>query len=102
VVAGEVVGWVDFDADREWLQAGEVNIGYNVFAPHRGRGYAPRALELLIQYLEQCTTFATATLLIDPENAASLGVAAKTGFTASGDIDGQRYFKRTVRSGKSR
>ena len=65
VVAGEVVGWVDYDTDREWLQAGEINIGYNVFSSHRGHGYASRAVVLLLRYLDESTSFHTATLLID-------------------------------------
>jgi RimJ/RimL family protein N-acetyltransferase len=96
VVAGEVVGWVDFDTDRWWLKPGEVNVGYNVFAPYRGKGYATRAVELLVRYLDQSTPFDTATLLIHPDNAASLAVAAKVGFTPSGEVDGSRYIRRAV------
>src|SRR5207253_10488757 len=87
VVAEEVVGWVDFDADRRWLSSDEVNVGYNVFAPYRSHGYATRALALLIRHLAQATSFRTATLLIHPDNAASLAVAAKSGFAPSGDIE---------------
>jgi RimJ/RimL family protein N-acetyltransferase len=96
VVAGEVVGWVDYDTDGEWLRAGEVNIGYNVLAPHRGNGYASRAVELLIRYLDASTAFRTATLRIDPGNRASLAVAARTGFIPRGNVDGSRYFQRSV------
>ena len=96
-VAGEVVGWVDFDTDREWLESGEVNIGYNVFPRHRGKGYASRAVKLLIRHLDQSTPFDTATLLIHPDNAASLAVAAKSGFAPSGEVDRSRYFKRPVK-----
>ena len=93
IVNGDVVGWVDYDTDREWLQAGEINIGYNVFADPRRRGYAARAIELLIEYLGRTTNYCTATLLINAENIASLAVAAKLGCEAHGNIGDSRYFK---------
>jgi RimJ/RimL family protein N-acetyltransferase len=98
LVAGEVVGWVDADPTATHLQPGEVNVGYNVFAPHRGKGYASRAVELLIQYLRESTPFHTASLSIDSDNAASLAVAARTGFVPSGDPESKSLdFKRAVR-----
>jgi RimJ/RimL family protein N-acetyltransferase len=96
VVGGEVVGWVDFDVDRSWLLSGEVNIGYSVFAEHRGSGYASRAVELLIRHLAESTTFDTATLVIHPDNTASLAVATKCGFVPNGKIESSRYFKRLI------
>jgi RimJ/RimL family protein N-acetyltransferase len=97
VVDGEVVGWVDFDPAAAHLQPGEVNLGYNVFAAHRGNGYASRAVELLLRYLDACTPFRTASLSIDAENTASLAVAARTGFVRSGDPHSHRLdFKRPV------
>jgi RimJ/RimL family protein N-acetyltransferase len=97
VVADEVVGWIDYDGDLVWLETGEVNIGYNVFAAHRCNGYASRALYLLIRYLDECTAVQTATLLIDPRNAPSLAVAARIGFVPDGTVGHGRYFKRPVR-----
>ncbi len=96
VVDGEVVGWVDYDLDRAWLRPGEVNLGYNVFAPHRGRGCATRAVQLLMHHLAVGTAHRTATLLIAPGNERSLALAARTRFSPSGDLDGNPYFKRPV------
>jgi RimJ/RimL family protein N-acetyltransferase len=62
VVGNRVVGWVDFDVDREWLEPGEINIGYNVFAADRGNGYATRAVQLLMHHLAMRTDHHTATL----------------------------------------
>src|SRR5262249_8134312 len=66
-VGDELVGWVDYDTDREhdWLGPGEVNVGYSLFAPARGKGYASRAVELLLRHLADETPHTTATLLID-------------------------------------
>src|SRR4051794_6676427 len=57
-VDDELVGWVDYDTDREhdWLGAGEVNVGYSLLAPARGKGYASRAVELLLRDLADDTS----------------------------------------------
>ena len=96
-VDGEVVGWVDYDVDRAWLKPGEVNVGYNVFTVHRGKGYATRAVELLLRHLDVDTEFTTATLLIDVANERSMALAERIGCGAPVDVDGNRYYKRSVR-----
>jgi RimJ/RimL family protein N-acetyltransferase len=97
VVAGEVVGWIDYDTARAWLQVGEVNVGYSIFAAHRGNGYAPRAVGLLLRHLAEDAAVRVATLVIDPGNEPSLAVAQRTGFVNVGEVDGSYYFKRSVR-----
>ena len=96
-VAGAVVGWVDYDAeDRDWLPTGAVNIGYNVFPDHRGRGYATRAVRLLVHHLAANTDVRIATVLIDRQNGASLAVAARAGFRHVKPHNGSAYFERPV------
>ena len=92
----EVGGWVDYDHDRSWLGADEVNIGYNVFEPFRGKGYATRAVKLLMQHLATDTEWRVATLLIDPDNERSLALAARAGFERVRDLDGNPYWKQNV------
>ena len=79
VVLGKIVGWVDYDTDRSWLGPHEVNIGYNVFAAYRRRGYAARAVRLLLGLLRDHTDHQRANLVIDVGNIASLGVARALG-----------------------
>ena len=95
-VDGDVVGWVDHDAERSWLLPGEVNVGYNVFASHRGRGIASRAVQLLLHHLAITGQCRTATLLIDPTNLRSRALAERTRFARQADLDGHPYYKRPV------
>ena len=93
LVSGEIVGWVDFDTDRTWLLPGEVNIGYNVFPPHRSRRYATCAVRLLFDHLAANTEHTVATLLINLDNDASLRVAKRLGCQRQSDLDSNAYFK---------
>jgi RimJ/RimL family protein N-acetyltransferase len=79
VAEDTLVGWVDYDTDQVWLEPDEVNVGYNVFAPHRRRGYAHRAVQLLTTWIAATTDVQRAYLAIDNENQASLGVARALG-----------------------
>ena len=81
---------------RDWLQPGEVNAGYYLFLAARGKGYASRAVELLLQHLGRDTQHTVATLLIHPENEASLRLAARLGFVERDEVNGERFFARNV------
>jgi RimJ/RimL family protein N-acetyltransferase len=96
VIDDLVVGWVDYDDERPWLEADEVNVGYNVFQPFRGNGYATRAVRLLMRHLAIDTEWQVATLLIAPDNARSLALARRAGFEPAGDLDGNPYWKQRV------
>jgi RimJ/RimL family protein N-acetyltransferase len=96
VVDGEIVGWIDYDTGRDWLRQGAVNIGYFLFAPARGKGYATRAMELLLDHLATHPEVDTATVLIDPGNVRSLAVANRAGFTRHDLVNGSVLLTRPV------
>lgn len=95
-VAGEPVGWVDFDTERDWLEPGAVNCGYFVLPQQRRRGYATRAVKLLVHWLALEGRFAVATLLIRRENEASRAVARAAGFTVARELDMNSLFSRSI------
>jgi RimJ/RimL family protein N-acetyltransferase len=102
VVDDQVTGWIDYDVARPWLEKGEVNIGYFLLVPYRRKGYATRALELLVAYLSDETDHRIATLLIDTRNERSLAVARRAGFSQVDDIGGGSfYFKRIVQKSQA-
>jgi RimJ/RimL family protein N-acetyltransferase len=99
ILAGNtIVGWVDYDPDSDWLKPGEVNIGYNVFAAHRRKGYASRAVLLLLRRLEIDGEHEVGVLSIDRGNAASLGVARRAGFQLVKELPDVLRFERSVRA----
>lgn len=98
-VGDELVGWVDYDLDHDWLEPGEVNVGYYLFPVARGKGYASRAVELLLLHLSRNTEHTLASLVIDPENARSLKLARRLGFVERGEVEKGLYFVREVQRG---
>ena len=102
VVDGSVVGWVDHDRDddRWWLALEEVNIGYHVFPEHRCRGHATRAVHLMLEHLRAGTGWKIATLLIHPDNTASLKVAERNGFQRASDVEERTFWRRRLREAR--
>jgi RimJ/RimL family protein N-acetyltransferase len=98
LVRDEVSGWVDYDhdLDHDWLAPEEVNIGYFVFAKHRRKGYAARAVELLLVHVRDKTAYTAASVLVHPENGASLGVARGCQFAFVRELNGQLYLRRSL------
>jgi len=90
----ELIGWVDYDVEQDWLRSGEVNVGYYLFPAARGKGYASRAVELLLLHLERDTGHTAATLAIDPENVRSLRLARRLGFVQKGEVEKGLFFAR--------
>lgn len=83
LIEGKIVGWVDYDTDRDWLGPHEVNVGSNVFAPYRRRAYATRAVRLLLGFLRDHTDHQRVDVVIDVGNIASLGVAMLSALKSS-------------------
>ena len=98
VVEGSMVGWIDYDHDddRWWLGPEEVNIGYHVFPAHRCRGYATRAVRLMLDHLRDATDWHVATLLIHPDNAPSIAVAERNGFERAADVESRTFWRRVL------
>ena len=80
---GQLIGFVE--ANLELLgNPAEVNISYGIFSAWRGRGLAERAVDLIAEYLRSDTDATGIVLQIAPENARSIRVAEKAGFTRLG------------------
>jgi RimJ/RimL family protein N-acetyltransferase len=60
------------------------------------KGYASRAVELLLLHLDSETEHTIATLLIHPENVRSLRLARRLGFESKGQVEGDVFFVREV------
>jgi len=95
-VGDKLVGWVDYDLDHDWLQPGQVNVGYCLFPDARRKGYASRAVKLLLLHLKRDTEYTVATLVIHRENVRSLGLARRLGFVPAGEVKGDLFFTRDV------
>lgn len=95
-VDDDLVGWVDYDLEHDWLRPGEVNVGYYLFPAARGNGYASRAVELLLRHLRRATQHSVATLAIDPENLGSIRLARRLGFVEQGEFEKGLFFARDV------
>jgi len=62
-------------------------IAYSVFPGHRGRGVAPRAVRLAVDWAFSGLGLTRLLLEIDPGNLASIRVAQKCGFAPAGQTN---------------
>lgn len=74
---------------------GSVEMGYTVFTPWRGHGYATEAVRGLMCWAGETHGIRRFVLSISPNNAPSLGIARKLGFSRIGqhidEEDGLEY-----------
>lgn len=85
----DVIGHCGFHGPPDII--GRAEIGYTVFASHRGQGYAKEAAAALVHWaFEQGETKVYAS--VSPSNAPSLAVVLSLGFRQVGtqvdDVDG--------------
>lgn len=81
-ISDAVVGHCGFHGPPDVI--GRAEIGYTVFALHRGRGYAKEAAAALVRWAfaqGEHEVYAT----ISPDNASSLAVAKRVGFIEIGE-----------------
>ncbi|MFI6604844.1 GNAT family N-acetyltransferase [Nonomuraea sp. NPDC050536] len=82
-----LVGTIDLRFGLEDLADGQVNIAYGLYPKWRGRGLATRAVHLVCQYAAaQGAT--QGVIKVEPENAASVAVAQRSGFRYIAQIQG--------------
>jgi RimJ/RimL family protein N-acetyltransferase len=88
IVAGrQMVGHGGFDGppgSNAAHAADSVELGYAIFPPYRGRGYATDAARGLMDLAEQHANVRRFVLAIAPTNAPSLAIAQKLGFRRTG------------------
>lgn len=87
VVAGtDLVGYVEAQLKGRHDLPEHVNVSYVIFPAFRRRGYAVRAVQLLVEELARIAPGRRALLVVGPANLASLAVAERCGFRRRDDI----------------
>jgi RimJ/RimL family protein N-acetyltransferase len=88
VASGRVVGMVEANTDHyriEGIRPGEANISYALYPEARGKGYATRAVRLILRLLGS-RGVTGAVIPVDPRNTRSIEVARRCGFRRSGSV----------------
>jgi RimJ/RimL family protein N-acetyltransferase len=95
-----VIGRIGFHTrpDPAYLKEtvpGGVELGYTIFAPYRGNGYAEEACMAMMRWAGIFGGVKRFVLSISPENAPSLAIAGKLGFRKIGEqmdaVDGLEF-----------
>lgn len=88
VAGGQLVGHAGFHGPPGRNGPGHadaVELGYTVFPPHRGRGYAQEAARALVAWAAAERGVCRFVASVAPSNAPSLAVVAKLGFVPAGE-----------------
>jgi ribosomal-protein-alanine N-acetyltransferase len=79
----EIVGNAGFKGAPD--EHGEIELGYRILTDHRRQGLALAAAHLMLARAEHEPSVTRVLATISPDNAASIGVITKAGFTPDGD-----------------
>lgn len=79
--SGKLLGMVEADASPAiaGIQEGDANISYGLYPHARGKGYATRALNLLLEFLKSMNV-KRAVIRVRPENSDSAKVPPRLNF----------------------
>jgi len=86
----EMVGYLGFHsrpnpAYLQLLVADAIELGYTVFPPYRGRGFATEAVIGLIGWAHRAANIGNFVVSISPDNQPSRAIAARLGFRRIGE-----------------
>jgi len=80
VDGGTLIGVVGIQSDKSYLEPGDVNLTYGLYAPWRGQGLATRAVALAIDVAIKRFDPERLVIRVDPANEPSAAVAQRLGF----------------------
>lgn len=91
--SGKLVGRAGVE-HREELE-GELELGYAIGTPWQGKGYATEVCAGILDYVKNWLGFGEICSLVEPENAASVHLLEKWGFSLERELtlDGIKYKK---------
>jgi RimJ/RimL family protein N-acetyltransferase len=87
-LGGQMVGHGGYNGppgDNAAQAPDAIEVGYAIFAPYRGCGYATEAARMLMDMAEERANVRHFVLAISPTNAPSLAIARKLGFLRTGE-----------------
>ena len=82
---GDVVGGVDIRDKGDQI----AELSWTLYSGHRGKGYAARAVRLLVDYAIDELGMTRVEARVDPENRRSLRVATRAGLRREGVVRGR-------------
>lgn len=88
VLGGQMIGHAGYHGPPGINSNNEpdaVEFGYRIFPPYRGRGYATQAATMLMDQAEKRAGIRHFVLSVGPQNAPSLAIVRKLGFTQTGE-----------------